>query len=116
MSKETDNGPGLKLAHQAKDLDIAYYVLGTSTSIPAKGRGLGWSLEFSSHPQIGNWADQEIHFRRVFASYAQGASIAEAVAACKVSSKILKAPKEGTQPCDAVKGRLSALLGLLISK
>lgn len=116
LFNRTDIHACLQLAHQAKDCNLAYYVLGTSTSVPKKGRGLGWSLEFSSHPQIGDWANEQCQFRRVFAAYAQGASISEAVGASKVSAKILKAPKAGTQPCDVVKGRLSALLALLISK
>ncbi|EGF99970.1 uncharacterized protein MELLADRAFT_79358 [Melampsora larici-populina 98AG31] len=110
------------LAHERKDCNMAYYLLGVSTEMPGKGKGTPWSVEYSSHPQVGTWANDQYGFRRVFAAYAQGASMGEAIVSSNKDTlgtctrTKLTAGTSGGQSCDRVKGRLSHLLRLLITK
>lgn len=109
-------GIACDLMHQSKQLDMAYYLLGVSTSIPSKAQGPSWSMEYSSHPQVGNWANNECGFQRVFAAYAQGSSIAEAIATGAKNNAGLKKDTANAQPSDIVKGELANLLRVLITK
>ncbi|KAH9823895.1 hypothetical protein DFH28DRAFT_1161830 [Melampsora americana] len=97
------------LMHQSKEFDMAYYLLGVSTSIPSKAQGPSWSMEYSSHPQVGKWANNEYGFRR-------GSSIAEAIATGAKDNAGLKNNNTSAQPSDVVKGELANLLRILITK
>ncbi|KAH9823103.1 hypothetical protein DFH28DRAFT_922031 [Melampsora americana] len=91
--------------HQSKEFDMAYSLLGISTSIPSKAQGPSWSMEYSSHPQVGKWTNNEYGFRRVFAAYAQGSSIAEAIATGAKDNAGLKNNNTSAQPSDVVKAK-----------
>ncbi|EGG10356.1 uncharacterized protein MELLADRAFT_76934 [Melampsora larici-populina 98AG31] len=107
-----------KIAHQlsceANRLDFAYYLVATSTVTPNKSSELGWLKQYTTHPQIGTWANKTCHFATVFATYSQGVSMAKAIAS--VNNKPKRQRPDKQQPSDKIKVDLGRLLAALTHK
>ncbi|KAH9808473.1 hypothetical protein DFH28DRAFT_1099651 [Melampsora americana] len=107
-----------KIAHQlsceAHRFDFAYYLVATSTVTPNKSADLGWLKQYTTHPQVATWANKTCHLATVFATYAQGESMAKAIASVNRKEKRPRSTKQ--QPSDKAKVNLGRLLAALTRK
>ncbi|EGG03048.1 uncharacterized protein MELLADRAFT_109639 [Melampsora larici-populina 98AG31] len=106
-----------ELACLANRLNFAYYLVGSSTLTPDKSNELGWTKEFTTHRQVARWANKTSGLARVFATYAQGSAMADAIAEAtqgpvkKLKRKRIKAlGRKPTQSFPLIEDPKSALI------
>ncbi|EGG08285.1 uncharacterized protein MELLADRAFT_85046 [Melampsora larici-populina 98AG31] len=101
-----------ELACLANRLNFAYYLVGSSTLTPDKSNELGWTKEFTTHRQVARWANKTSGLARVFATYAQGSAMADAIAEATQGpvKKLKRQRSEKPQRSDIVKVRLGRML------
>ncbi|EGG10987.1 uncharacterized protein MELLADRAFT_92404 [Melampsora larici-populina 98AG31] len=111
-----------KFAHElaclANRLDFAFYLVGSSTLTPDKSNALGWTREFTTHQQVARWANKTSGLARVFATYAQGAAMADAIASATHPPELKPKRKRSDKPqrSDRIKIQLGRMLVQLTVK
>ncbi|KAH9809609.1 hypothetical protein DFH28DRAFT_904505 [Melampsora americana] len=102
-----------QIENEANNMDFSYYLLACSThaSTEASLASPGWCREFTSHDEMAVYVNTKSNFARVFASCAQGLSVAEVFAQTIGSTLMSNTQKaQKTDPGELVKRDLAALL------
>ncbi|EGG06172.1 uncharacterized protein MELLADRAFT_87324 [Melampsora larici-populina 98AG31] len=102
-----------QIDNEANNMDFSYSLLACSThaSTEASSASPGWCREFTSHEEMAVYVNAKSNFATVFATRAQGLSVAEVVAQTIGTTAMTNSEKaRKTDPGDIVKRDLAALL------